>query len=322
MNYKKLDYTPPFLLSNGHLLSIYPSLIRKLPKPDYKRERIATPDDDFIDIDWSRIGARRAVVISHGLEGDTNRSYVIGMVRALNKAGWDAAAWNFRGCSGETNRKLYFYHSGRWPDVHTVSQHVLGTGNYDQLALIGFSMGGNMSLMYLGQKEVPLDKRICGCVAFSVPCDLATSAVELAKWQNKIYMRRFLKMLHQKIKEKMKIFPGEIDDADFHKIKSFGDFDGRYVAPMWGFRDAADYWRQASSKPYLPHITTPTLLVNAKDDPFLSPECFPVKEAQLNPSFVLQSPRHGGHVGFVQFNNEKEYWSEKQAVAFLNSVAK
>ncbi len=314
------QYKAPRLLTNGHLLSIYPSLLRKLPQPFYHRERIATPDDDFIDIDWARTGARRAVIISHGLEGDTKRSYVIGMVRALNKAGWDAVPWNFRGCSGEPNNKIYSYHSGRWQDLHTVCEFVLKTGDYDTLALVGFSMGGNMSLMYLGQKAIPVDPRIRGCVAFSVPCDLSAGAAQLAEFKNKIYMRRFLRMLHQKIKEKMEKFPAEIDEAGFHKINSFAQFDNRYIAPMWGFRDAEDYWRQSSSKPYIGQIRVPTLLINALDDPFLAPQCFPFAEAAANPAVSLKTPVHGGHVGFVLFNKEKEYWSEKQTVAFLQRI--
>ncbi|MCA9735115.1 MAG: alpha/beta fold hydrolase [Deferribacteres bacterium] len=315
-----MTYEPPQLLANGHLLTIYPSLFRKLPLPEYRRERIPTPDEDFLDLDWSSVGARRAVVISHGLEGSTERPYIVGMVHAFNKAGWDAVAWNFRSCSGEPNNQVYAYHSGRWQDVHTVCEHVLASGLYDELALVGFSMGGNMSLMYLGQQETKLDARMYGCVVFSVPCDLESGAVELAKWQNKLYMRRFLNHLHKKIKWKMEKFPGKIDDAGYSRINSFAQFDDRYVAPYWGFRDALDYWRKASSKPYIPRITVPTLLVNAQDDPFLAPACYPVAEAEENPFFTLLQPKHGGHVGFVQFNQEKEYWSEKVAVTFLQGL--
>ena len=315
-------YFPPAWLANGHLLSIYPSLLRRLPQPDYKRERIPTPDDDFIDIDWAKTGGRRAVIISHGLEGDTGRSYVVGMVQAFQQAGWDAVAWNFRGCSGEPNNKLYFYHSGRWQDLHTVCEHLLKQGHYQSVALVGFSMGGNMSLMYLGQKEVTLDHRIHSCTVFSVPCDLRTGAVQLAKFQNKIYMQRFLRMLHSKVRQKMLIFPGEIDDDGFDRIKTFAQFDNRYIAPMCEFRDAQDYWQQSSSKPYIAQITVPTLLINALDAPFLSPECYPILEAEANPDFTLKTPKHGGHVGFVSFNRENRYWSETQALAFATMHAK
>ena len=190
-------------MSNGHLLSIYPSLIRKGDAAIYKRERIRTDDDDFLDLDWSQQGNRRLAIISHGLEGDSYRPYVLGMVRAVNKAGWDALAWNFRSCSGEMNRQLRFYHSGSTDDLDRVVRHASGQYSYDKIALIGFSMGGNLTLVYLGEKGSGLDGMIEKAVVFSVPCDLKSSACELSKFRNILYMKRFLNLLHKKIRAKM-----------------------------------------------------------------------------------------------------------------------
>jgi len=310
-------YSPPPLFSNGHIKTRFPPLFRSIRHLSYKRERIQTPDNDFLDLDWSVKGHKKIVVISHGLEGNTHRAYVKGMVKTLNANGWDTLAWNYRSCSGVPNRKLQSYHNGVTDDLGTVIAHAKGHG-YKQMALIGFSLGGNLSLLYLG-REIH-DPLIQKAIVFSVPCDLTASAKTLALPSNRIYMKRFLVLLHQKIKAKMKVLPGLIDDAGYEKIKNFKEFDDRYTAPIHGFKDALDYWKKCSSKPYIPDIKIPTLIINAKNDPFLPLECYPVKEAKINKYITLVTPESGGHVGFIKFNRQNVYWSETQAVRFLNQT--
>lgn len=314
------SYVPPALFSNGHIQTIFPALLRKVDGVFYHRERIATPDEDFLDLDWSRKEARRLGVVCHGLEGDSTRPYVMGMVRALNGAGWDALAWNYRGCGGEINRRLRFYHSGETGDLGTVIAHAVASGAYEKVALIGFSAGGNIVLKYLGEQGDSLAMPVCGAAAFSVPCDLGASARRLADPGNRFYLRRFLKLLHEKIRRKMELMPGEIDDRDYDRIKTFKEFDDRYTARLFGFKDAEDYWRRASCKPYLERIRVPALLVNALDDPFLTPECRPVEQARRSPCFFLELPGSGGHVGFVSFAQDGRYWSERRAVEFLDAT--
>lgn len=311
------SYCPPLFLRNGHLQTIYPNFFRHVDGVTYGHERLETPDGDFLDLDRSAVGANRAALLAHGLEGNSTRTYMLGMVRALNRRGWDAVAWNFRGCSGEPNRKLRFYHSGDTPDLHTVVSHVLRDAHYEHIALIGFSLGGNVILKYLGEKGRDLSPRIAAAITFSVPCDLAGSSRQMARFENRIYMKRFMKLLHEKIRAKMEAFPGAIDDQGYRQISTFQEFDDRYTAPLHGFRSAQDYWTLASSKPVLPRIAVPTLLVNALDDPFLSPSCYPREEADRNPHFFLETPATGGHVGFVSINRKDEYWSETRAVEFL-----
>ncbi len=311
------DYRAPFLLGNGHLQTVYPSLFRRVKWVPYRRERMDTPDGDFLDLDWLSVGAARVAILSHGLEGNTQRAYMRGMARALNRAGWDVLAWNFRGCSGEPNRLLKSYHSGKSEDLHTVIEHVLRPKRYHSVALVGFSMGGNITLKYLGERGEGLAPEIQGAVTFSVPCDLASASEELARPGNQIYMRRFLKMLRQKIRDKMTLFPGQIDDDEFVHIRNFRDFDERYTAPLNGFAGAEDYWEKCSSRPFLPNIRIPALLVNARNDPFLSPRCYPEDIARENPCLYVEMPVSGGHVGFVQWNREGIYWSEQRAVQFL-----
>src|SRR6266404_3939065 len=313
-------YRCPRLLSNGHLQTLWPSLLRRVSLVAYRRERIATPDRDFIDLDWAKNGSQRLAVLAHGLEGDSKRHYMLGMVNALVKRGWDAVAWNARGCSGEPNRVLRFTHSGATEDLQTVISHVLSAYDYSTIALIGFSLGGNLTLKYLGEQGQELDSRLKAAVAFSVPCDLRSSSIRLAKPWNWIYMQRFLSTLHGKIRAMMKVMPGKIDDRGYGQLLNFKDFDDRYTAPIHGFKDAEDYWRKCSCKPFLRNVRVPALLVNARNDPFLAEECYPIEEAKTNGYLHLEIPATGGHVGFSSFNSGGEYWSESRAVPFLNEM--
>ncbi len=310
------NYKPPFLLKNAHIQTIFPSIFRKLPSVCYKRERIETPDNDFIDLDWAAIQSKKLVIISHGLEGNSNRKYVKGMVNALNKNGWDALVYNFRGCSGEANKLLKSYHSGYTDDLALAIEHAKKKGIYDAIALMGFSIGGNITLVYLGRDKV--DPIVKTAAVLSVPCDLKGSAEYLAKLQNKLYMKRFLMMFHEKIKDKIKTMPGQIEDKDFNKIKNFKEFDDRYTAPIHGFKDALDYWEKCSSRQFIHNIKIPTLIINAKNDPFLSDACYPVKESKNNKNITLEMPDSGGHVGFITFNKENIYWSEQKIVNFIS----
>jgi len=311
-------YRPPLGFWNGHLQTIYPALYRHVPLITRERERIGTPDGDFLDLDWNTLpGTGRLAILSHGLEGDSHNHYIQGMAAAFQRAGWNVLAWNFRGCSGEQNRLLRSYHSGATEDLQAVVDHALATGRYEHIALVGFSLGGNMMLKYLGDLGPGVDSRIERAVAFSEPCDLASSSRKLERVMNRIYMRRFLTRLRGKIREKMVLFPGQIHDTRLDTMRTFREFDGAYTAPLHGFASAEDYWQRASCKPVLARIAVPTLLVNARNDPFLGPECFPREEARSNPHFYFEAPRSGGHVGFVSFNAKNEYWSETRAIQFF-----
>jgi len=282
-------------------------------------EIMATEDDDELYLDWYRQGSRRLAILSHGLEGHSRRPYILGLTRALMKEGWDVLAWNFRSCGGVMNRQPRFYHSGATDDLGRVIDHAL-RGNYKTVFLSGFSMGGNLTLVYLGQQGERIDSRVCGAVTYSVPCDLAGCAEVLARPSRKIYMQRFLKDLQVKMQEKARKFPDLIDVSGFRNIRNFHQFDDRYTAPLHGFRDAEDYWSQCSALGYLPQIRVPSLIVNAADDPFLSSRCYPEARSQLGAHVNLESPRWGGHVGFVRHGQDGIYWSEHRALAFLRDI--
>jgi predicted alpha/beta-fold hydrolase len=311
-----VSYRPPLLFRNGHIHSIYPSLFRKVEPCAFERERIITPDNDFLDLDWLRSGNPRLVILSHGLEGHSRRPYIQGMAHAAGKQNWDVLAWNYRGCSGEPNNHIHAYHSGKTEDLEQVIRHAVHSG-YQEIGLIGFSIGGNKTLLHIGREKDHLAKEVIAAVALSVPCDLQSSSYHLAKWTHSLYMQNFLNSFKQKLKQKMTRFPDKINLSGFHKIRNFKQFDERYTAPMNGFASAEDYWFQSSCLHYLEGIRIPALIINALDDPFLPPECFPVEQAKMNSKLTLEMPRYGGHIGFMPGSRDSLFYSEQRALSFL-----
>jgi predicted alpha/beta-fold hydrolase len=282
-----------------------------------RRKRIETPDGDFLDLDWGQSGHRRLAILTHGLEGHSRGHYCLGMARELIRNNWDVLAWNFRGCSGEPNLQLRSYHSGATEELQILLDHVFSSTDYESVSLIGFSLGGNLMLKYLGDAGSKVDSRIQASVAISVPCDLASSAKKLEQWQNRIYMARFMKTLRAKVREKAARFPGQLETDELDAMRTFAEFDETYTGPIHGFKGAEDYWAESSCRHVLERITVPTLLVNAVDDPFLTPACYPHEATHTNSRLTLETPRHGGHLGFVEFRNDGSYWSERRAVEFL-----
>ena len=314
------SYRAPLWLRNGHLQTIWPALFRKIPLPRLWRERLETPDGDFFDID--RIPAVpgtqacRVVILSHGLEGHSRRSYMLATARALNLAGWDVVARNFRGCSGEPNRKLRLYHSGETDDLALAVQYCEALG-YTDIALAGFSMGGNQKLKYVGENRLPASVR--AAAGISVPCDLEGAAEVLARPSRALYMTYFLRTLREKLYLKKQQFPDALDLTGLESIRTFNEFDERFTAPMHGFRSALHYWRESGCINVLDTIRIPTLLVNAADDPFLSAGCYPQNTAATNPALTLEVPRWGGHVGFVGTGSMAD-WMARRVVSFFGQV--
>lgn len=312
-------YRAPSWLPGGHVQTIYPALFRRLARLPSRPERLELSDGDFIDLEWSGNAGSRLAILSHGLEADLKTGYIQGMAAALLRRGWDVLTWNFRGCGTEPNRLLRMYHSGATEDLHAVVNHALAHHPAQTIDLIGFSLGGNLTLKYLGERPTELPSRLHCAVVFSVPCDLACSSRQLALPSNRIYMDRFLVAMRAKIRVKKRMFPELLDLSGLDRIRTFQEFDDRFTAPIHGFRDAADYWARNSSRQFLPHIELPTLLINALNDPFLGPGCYPREEAVSSSRFHFEAPATGGHVGFTSFENAGEYWSENRAVDFLES---
>lgn len=277
------------------------------------RERIELADGDFLDVDSLVNGNKQCMLLTHGLEGDSGRYYIKRTARYFSERGWDIAAWNCRSCSGEMNRLPRFYHHGDTPDLHEVILRLLDRG-YEQLVLVGYSMGGSMSLKYLG--EAIRDPKIRGAVVFSVPCNLKDSSVQLTRKENRMYEQRFVRKLIDKLKAKSQL-GSPIDLSQIDSIKDFDTFHEMYTAPLHGFSDREDFFTQATCDQFLPNINVPTLIVNALNDPMLGDLCYPYDKARESEFVFLETPKRGGHVGFTIKPNAPSY-IELRIESFIN----
>ncbi|WP_346881603.1 alpha/beta fold hydrolase [uncultured Algibacter sp.] len=311
-------YKPPFYLKNGFISTIYSGLFRRVAL-DQKRERITLSDGDFLDLDWSysKDTSNRLIILLHGMEGNAQRPYITGAAKLCNEHDIDAVSVNFRGCSGEDNLKYTSYHSGATEDLKAVIEYAISNKQYTQIYLKGISLGANIILKYLGEEnDVP--SAIKAAISVSVPCHLNSSAKELHAFKNKLYHDRFLKPLIKRLKSKQKRYPDLVTLDQINSIKTLTGFDNVYTAKAHGFKDALDYYDKNSSLQFLSNIKIPTLILNALNDSFLSPECYPVKEAKNNSNLYLEMPKYGGHAGFIDKKNI--YHNEKRTLEFINAI--
>ncbi len=308
-------YKPSYFFKKGFVSTVYSGLVRRISLKQV-RERITLKDGDFLDLDWSYAAekSKKLIILLHGLEGHAQRPYVTGAAQLFNNNGIDAVCVNFRGCSGEDNLKYGSYHSGSTDDLEAVISHAISKKKYSEIYLKGFSLGGNIILKYLGERE-SVPNEIKAAIAISVPCYLYGSAKELHTFKNILFHDRFKKHLVNRLKIKQRNFTKDLSLEEIDSIKTLFDFDNVYTSKAHGFKDALDYYEQCSSLQFLPNIKTPTLIINALNDSFLSPECYPVKEAKNNPNLFLEMPKNGGHVGFVAKNNI--YYNEYKALEFV-----
>ncbi|MCD8402706.1 YheT family hydrolase [Tenacibaculum finnmarkense] len=331
------DFKPSFLFKNAHFNTVYRPLFAK-DTIKYQRKRITTWDADFIDLDFSINSensqkhktlkipktSKTLVLLIHGLEGSSQSNYIITTSNYLNKAGFDTVSMNLRSCSAENNLLLETYHSGKTDDVHFIAQHLATNYTYENIIIVGFSLGGNLTLKYLGEYDT-ISSKIKGGIAISTPIDLTGSQAELSKFKNRLYLKEFLRSLKPKILAKSNQFPDfKLDKKKVQNATKLWQLEAQYTAPIFGFKSPQDYWTKASSKPYIKKITLPTLLINSLDDPFLSEECYPFDEAKNMANFYLLTPKYGGHVGFIStFNtskngkNIKNKWLEQTVLNFI-----
>tara|TARA_R110002050_G_scaffold68109_6_gene147809 strand:- start:3117 stop:4112 length:996 start_codon:yes stop_codon:yes gene_type:complete len=312
------DFYPTLPFRNGHFSTVYRPLFMK-ETCTYSRKRIFTWDDDFIDLDFSKVNSNTLALLIHGLEGSSESKYMISTTNELNEKGIDTVAFNLRGCSGEDNLLLGTYHSGKTEDVHFVVNHLLDTYAYENIIIIGFSLGGNLTLKYMGEYAEVISPKIKGAIATSVPIDIASSEIEMEKLKNKLYIEEFLKSIRLKVLEKSYKFPEfKLDKEKLFKAKRFKHLEYLYTVPVFGFKSPEDYWQKASSKPYLSKINQPTLLINAEDDSFLGTACFPYDEAENSEFFFLEVTKYGGHVGFIStFKQNESRWLERRISRFI-----
>lgn len=312
------NYKPPFWLFNGHLDTIYPPLFRKISIPVApKKITIDTSDQDYFELNYYNSNSSKTLIVSHGLEGNNERPYMIGMAKLFVQKGWNVIAWNYRGCNGKVNNSVKSYHSGFTEDLEEVIKYA-STSQVKTIALVGFSLGGNLTLKYLGGGGL-VNNLIKCAVAFSVPLDLHHGCLEVSKPGNFIYSERFLRSLKQKVRAKAVKFP-EVQIQHLSRIRNLMSFDDYFTAPMHGFKNALDYYQSCSSLYVLDKIQIPTLIINALNDPFLPRECYPYKILKSHEFVNLETPARGGHVGFCSNNGSEFYWSEERAYEFVESM--
>ncbi|MBL8540226.1 MAG: alpha/beta fold hydrolase [Betaproteobacteria bacterium] len=293
----RAPYSAPRWLPGPHLQTIYPALLRK-PVLAYRREIWETPDGDEVATDWID-GATDAplTVLFHGLEGSSRSHYAIALMRVLAARGWRGVVYHFRGCGGLPNRLPRAYHSGDTAELDWVLPRLKAVSGPAPFYVVGVSLGGNVLLKWLGQRGSAADPMVAGAAAVSAPFDLVSSGDALGRGFNRLYARIFLGSLKPKVLGMLERHPGLCDRRQVMQARTLREFDDAFTAPVHGFRDTDDYWTQASSKPWFKHIAVPTLVLNARNDPFL-PESALADTSEISRHVTLEYPAHGGHVGF------------------------
>ncbi|HRH81000.1 MAG TPA: hydrolase [Thiobacillaceae bacterium] len=289
--------TPPWL-PGGHLQTIW-GVVAPRPAVDYRRERWELPDGDFLDLDWVESPPDAPlVVLFHGLEGSSDGHYARALMAAVHARDWRGVVVHFRGCSGEPNRLPRAYHAGDSTEIGYVLNRLRRDHPGRQIHAVGVSLGGNALLKWLGEQGEAAEVVVRRAAAIGAPLDLPAAGAALDRGFNRVYAARFLKSLKRKALDKLDRFPGLYDRAALEAIDSILGFDDLVTAPLHGFRDAEEYWTRSASKPWLKHIRVPTLVLNARNDPFLPAEVLP-SAAQVSDRVTLDQPEAGGHVGFV-----------------------
>jgi predicted alpha/beta-fold hydrolase len=319
------QFKPAWWLNHAHLQTLYPALWRKTPQPPLWRERLITPDHDFIDIDYCGTGNAPLIILLHGLTGSSQSSYIKGLQRVLLQHGFRSVTLNFRGCSGEYNRLARCYHSGETEDINFLYQTLRQREVTTPIAVIGFSLGGNVLLKWLGEQGKQLD--LFAAVAVSVPLLLNVCATKLDKGFSKLYRANLLRDLKHYISAKQQHLEKLGATQEANKIKQLGDltainsfwqYDEVVVAKLHGFANAHDYYQKSSARQFLKTIAIPTLIIQAFDDPFMTPDVLPHLD-ELSPAVQLEITQGGGHVGFVAGKNPFKpiYWLERRILMFL-----
>lgn len=313
-----LKFKPAWWLRNAHLQTIWPTLCRRPIKNfPLRRERFELPDGDFVDLDWAGDGKGPMVLVLHGFEGSIESSYAKGMLRALQMQGWRGVFMHFRGCSGEHNRLPNSYHSGDTRDIATVTHALKKREPHTQIGAIGFSLGGNVLLKWLG--ETGEKNPLTGAIAISVPFELNLAANKISQGFSRLYQWYMLRSVQKRLSEKFKVQPPPIPIPPFSKLRTIREFDDKVTAPLHGFTDALEYYTLSSSRQYMRHIHVPTLVLHSKDDPFMSEEVIPHPH-EISKFVQMEITESGGHVGFVtgNFPWRAEYWLERRVPVFLH----
>jgi predicted alpha/beta-fold hydrolase len=294
-------YRAPRWLAGGHAQTIWPYRLRRR-SPPVARERIETPDGDFWNFDWLDAPAHPGapvVALFHGLEGGSESHYAGALLRALARTGWRGVVPHFRGCGGELNRLPRAYHSGDHAEIGAMLAAIRRVLPPETpLFAVGVSLGGSALLNWLGRAGRDAARTLRAAAAVSAPLDLMVAGVAIGRGINRVYTRHFLATLKPKSLAMAARFPGLLDASRIRRVRTLWDFDDIVTAPLHGFAGTIDYWTRASSKPWLASIAVPTLVINARNDPFIPAQSLPTPR-EVSAFVTLEQPRHGGHAGFA-----------------------
>ncbi|PIQ83802.1 MAG: hydrolase [Candidatus Omnitrophica bacterium CG11_big_fil_rev_8_21_14_0_20_63_9] len=315
-----MTFQPAWWCRNTHLQTIWGSVLRPTPQVLVSRARWELPDGDFLDVDElaAQADAPRLIIL-HGLESSSRAAGVLGLLSQARRRGWGGIGVNFRGCSGEPNRRQRSYHGGETSDLAWVIAQVQRQHPASRLACAGLSLGGNVLLKFLGEQGEGLPPSIRAAVAISTPFDLAASAKALERGFSRVYQDRLVANLKRKTFQKLAAHPHLVDPSALRGVRTLGEFDDLVTAPVHGFADAHAYWAASSSGPYLVRIRRPTLLINAEDDPFLPSAELPRQAVADNAFLTALFTPCGGHLGFLsgRWPASPVAWAEQRAVEFL-----
>lgn len=310
----KSNYRPPTYLFSRHLQTVAPFILVKPDNTLYQTEKFELSDGDFLELDWIKSKSDRLMILCHGLEGNSRSHYVQQMATHFSKLGWDILAINVRGCGRKINRLPVLYHAGATNDIEEVVSTY--AQKYKAVTLVGFSFGANMLLNFASRHTVP--KNVCAVAGFSVPCDIKGAEKKLDRVDNRIYSKKFLEKLKNRIRKLENLHPDVINAKDIDKINSLQSFTRKIASPYCGFNSVEDYYAAGSCLTSLRNAKLPTLVVNAQNDPFLSKSCYPTKLAQSSSVVFFDNPNKGGHSSFPI--NGKESWMPKKMQEFLEEI--
>jgi predicted alpha/beta-fold hydrolase len=313
------EFRPAPWLKNPHLQTIFAASLRPSPRLSVRRERIDLPDGDFLDLDWVDGGVPAGspiVLVLHGLTGSIKSKYARGLMRQAHARGWRAVLMHFRGASGEPNRLPRGYHSGETSDVDYVARLLRQREPQAPLAAVGYSLGGNVLLKWLGEQGAAVPVRTA--VAVSVPFDLRLCAASIREGFSRIYQDRLLRLMRASVHLKFQRIEPPIPLPDLRRLRDFFEYDAAVTAPLHGFAGVDDYYDSCSSRHYLKGVRVPTLVLHAKDDPFMSPDVVP-RADELSGQVTIELSAHGGHVGFVAAGARSQplFWLEERIPAHL-----
>ena len=318
-------FKPAWWLRNPHLQTLWAALLRPKIKLSLHAERLELADGDFLDLAWVGRGSGPRVLILHGLNGSIDSPYARGILQAINNRGWRGVFMHFRGCSGEPNRLAQSYHSGETRDLQTVTTELIHREPNSPLFAIGYSLGGNVLLKWLGEiGESSIENPLKAAVAVSIPFELAKTAEHLKTGFSRLYQVHLLRGLSASHRRKFKDLPkpSAISNVDVTTLKTFWEFDNAITAPLHGFKSADDYYEKSSSRQYLAKIKTPTLILHARNDPFTTLDALPEVHG-VSSHVSLELSDHGGHVGFIsgKYPWKPVYWLEDRIMDYLESYS-